>query len=123
MIDDDWEDQSTQVASVMDPLPLSREASPHHLELARGPGAPQTFDLGDRDTVIGRSTEADIHIPSVNLSRKHLLLQNHGPEYGIKDMNSRNGVFLNGVKVSSAVLREGDAIQLGDVVLIYHEGR
>jgi pSer/pThr/pTyr-binding forkhead associated (FHA) protein len=31
-------------------------------------------------------------------------------------------VFLNGVKIHSATLREGDNIQLGDVIVIYHEG-
>jgi pSer/pThr/pTyr-binding forkhead associated (FHA) protein len=37
------------------------------------------------------------------------------------DNDSRNGVFLNGVKVHSAVLRDGDVIQVADSVFVYHE--
>ena len=33
-----------------------------------------------------------------------------------------NGIVLNGLKVHSAVLRDGDQVQLGDVVLSYREG-
>jgi hypothetical protein len=31
-------------------------------------------------------------------------------------------MFLNGIKTHSAVLREGDTIQMGDVVFVFHEG-
>ena len=37
------------------------------------------------------------------------------------DQNSANGVYLNGTKTHSAVLRDGDQLQLADVVLIYRE--
>ena len=39
------------------------------------------------------------------------------------DLDSRNGVYLNGVKIHSAVLHGGDNLQLGSVVLVFHEGR
>ena len=51
-----------------------------------------------------------------------MLLKKIGDEYACTDMESHNGVFLNGVKIHSATLREGDTIQIGDVILIYHEG-
>lgn len=37
------------------------------------------------------------------------------------DNDSRNGFFLNGLKVHSAVLRERDIIQVTDCVFVYHE--
>ena len=38
------------------------------------------------------------------------------------DNDSHNGVFLNGVKVYSAVLRDGDVIQVADSIFVYSEG-
>jgi pSer/pThr/pTyr-binding forkhead associated (FHA) protein len=39
------------------------------------------------------------------------------------DLESANGVYLNGVRVHSAGLFEGDTIQIGDVLLMFREGR
>ena len=44
-----------------------------------------------------------------------------GPTCVLQDNDSHNGVYLNGVKVYSAVLREGDVIQVADSVFVYHE--
>jgi pSer/pThr/pTyr-binding forkhead associated (FHA) protein len=118
-----WEGQNTQLISSMRPGELSLEVTPHKLVQARGPGTPKTLPLGDHEVVLGRSPEADYQIPSPHLSRRHASVRGVGPEYHLKDLESRNGVFLNGVKISSAVLRDGDTIQLGDVVFIYHKGR
>jgi len=51
-----------------------------------------------------------------------MLLTRSGPEYTCEDCDSTNGIYLNGVRVQSAVLREGDQIQISDVVFIYHDG-
>ena len=37
------------------------------------------------------------------------------------DNDSDNGVILNGAKIHSAVLRDGDVIQVADNVFVYHE--
>jgi pSer/pThr/pTyr-binding forkhead associated (FHA) protein len=44
-------------------------------------------------------------------------------QFTLVDLESRNGVYLNGVKVHSALLHDGDNIQLGTVVFVFHEGR
>jgi pSer/pThr/pTyr-binding forkhead associated (FHA) protein len=49
-------------------------------------------------------------------------LRVRGTDCVIFDNDSHNGVFLNGVKVHSAVLRDGDAILVGDNEFIYGEG-
>ena len=127
MSDDDnpfnWEGQNAQLISTMRPGVLSSEVMPHKLVQARGPGSPRTLPLTDEEIVLGRSPEAGYQIPSPHLSRKHASIRGVGPEFHLKDLESRNGVFLNGIKVASAVLRDGDTIQLGDVVFIYHKGR
>ncbi len=69
-----------------------------------------------------RSNNADIQIESKSLSREHMRLVRDEDGYACKDMGSRNGFFLNGLKIHSAVLRDGDTLQLCDVVFLYHEG-
>jgi pSer/pThr/pTyr-binding forkhead associated (FHA) protein len=95
---------------------------PHYLELVEGPGAPRYYELRQPAAVVGRSEQSDIQVDSEGLSRKHLLVTRHGGEFVVEDLDSRNGVFLNGVKIHSATLRDMDTLQLGPVVFVYHEG-
>lgn len=91
------------------------------LEQVRGPGAPRRFALSIAETVVGRGMQANIAIDSALLSRRHVVFRRQGPELSLADLDSANGVHVNGVKVHSAVLHEGDTIQMGDVVFVLHE--
>ena len=95
---------------------------PFMLQQVEGPGAPRNYVLDLNEVVIGRSTQAHIAIDSGLLSRRHIALRRSGLEFVATDLDSSNGMFLNGVKAHSAVLREGDTIQIGEVVFVYHEG-
>jgi pSer/pThr/pTyr-binding forkhead associated (FHA) protein len=57
------------------------------------------------------------------LSRSHLSLTFIDEEFVCHDLDSSNGVYLNGVRIHSATLRDGDQLQLGAIVLVYREGR
>lgn len=97
--------------------------SPFALHLMHGPDSPRTFLLTREEMVVGRSEKADIQVDSTDLSRLHLLLRREHGQYTVLDLDSRNGVYLNGLRIHSAVLHEGDNLQLGSVVLVFHEGR
>ena len=92
------------------------------LSQIKGPGAPQTIVIQDGESVIGRATEADIRFLSSRVSRKHATLSIRGDDYYCTDLESHNGLLLNGIKVHSVALRDGDTLQIGDIVLIYHQG-
>ena len=102
-------------------LQASANLDVHHsrfaLVMESGPGAPREHLLGHRETVIGRGLDADFAVDSAKLSRRHARVVRFGEDFSIEDLDSRNGVVVNGVKVHSATLREGDTIHLGDVVL------
>jgi pSer/pThr/pTyr-binding forkhead associated (FHA) protein len=87
-----------------------------------GPGAPLEIPLRSERMVIGRSRSADIQVDSPELSRKHAELRHENKEITIHDLDSRNGVFLNGVKIHSAALRGGDTLQIGNVAYVFVEG-
>ena len=102
--------------------PVLSNERPHVLEMVAGPGAPTEFVLEDEEIVIGRSSSADLQIRIEGLSREHVRLAREGNEYACHDAGSRNGTFLNGLRIHSAVLRDGDTLQIGSVVFKYHAG-
>lgn len=64
--------------------------------------------------VIGRSDEADCVLPDPNISRRHAELRQSGDgSWEIVDLNSTNGVKVNGRRTSAARLRDGDQVTLG----------
>jgi pSer/pThr/pTyr-binding forkhead associated (FHA) protein len=77
--------------------------------------------LGGTETIIGRSPECDISLAVDSVSRKHARVALRNEEYHIEDMNSTNGVYVNGVKVVKCVLRDNDQIEIGGVKIIYNE--
>lgn len=68
--------------------------------------------------VVGRSTSADIMIPEPFVSTNHARFSTQGPALVLEDLNSTNGTLVNGHLVEQAVtLRDGDDVQIGDVVM------
>lgn len=72
---------------------------------------------------IGKSqTAADIVIPSPEVSRMHARIDMVGKEYQIFDLNSRNGTYVNGRRISNGErlsLRHNDEIRFGEIILMY----
>lgn len=93
------------------------------MEQLQGPGAPREFVLHSPEMVFGRSQEADYTLDSALLSRRHVVFRKTGSRVRCEDLNSSNGMFLNGARAHAADLCEGDTIQIGDVVLMFHEGQ
>ena len=71
---------------------------------------------------IGRANDNDIVIPEVLASRHHATLvpTPHGTE--IHDNRSINGTFVNGARVDTAVLRDGDVVTIGNIDLVFAGG-
>jgi ABC transport system ATP-binding/permease protein len=71
---------------------------------------------------IGRANDNDIVIQDVLASRHHAFLVQSPLGTEIRDAHSINGTFVNGVRVGSAVLNEGDVITIGNVDLVFADG-
>src|SRR5690349_2963013 len=64
-------------------------------------------------TTIGRSEENDIAIPSDHISRRHAEVRWDGSGYLLRDLGSKNGTFLNGIRLTEPrPLQHGDVINL-----------
>lgn len=62
---------------------------------------------------VGRAPDNDIVISDPNVSRHHATIRFEGGRYYIQDMDSRNGVYVNGGRISSSEISPEDAIYLG----------
>jgi pSer/pThr/pTyr-binding forkhead associated (FHA) protein len=119
--DGEWEEKTAQVSLKIKP-PRERPRRAHLLILKKGDGAPARVELNGDAMVIGRAQDVDIPIDSEQVSRQHARFVRIDDEYQVEDLASRNGVYLSGLKVHVALLREGDELQIGNVVFTYQEG-
>lgn len=67
---------------------------------------------------LGRGEEGPGLLDFPGVSRKHAELFRQGPLFAVRDLGSTNGTFLNGGRVESAALSEGDVLRLGDAVAV-----
>jgi len=74
-------------------------------------------------TRIGRRTTADIVLDDSTVSRRHAMVLERDGDAIIADDRSRNGVYVNGRRVSQAPLHNGDEVQIGDRLLRFIDVR
>ena len=83
--------------------------------LGRG-GAPKRLT---GDTTVGRLAECDVTIDDPSVSRRHARIFQDGGTWTITDLGSTNGVKVNGERVVTADLHDGDRIELGNARLAF----
>jgi len=124
-------------ASPVTPAPTPTP-SPLDASTAESAGTPRThraqrpwLDVdGDRYpllsaiTVLGRDNTADIILDDPGISRRHteIRVTSDGPRLvaSIRDLGSTNGTFVNGERITSQHLADGDRINVGRTALIFH---
>jgi Protein of unknown function (DUF3662)/Inner membrane component of T3SS, cytoplasmic domain len=73
----------------------------------------KTFVLDQPRAVVGRSRRCDFVVEDPNVSRRHFELQQRGSDWYAVDLESTNGIAVNGKRVSSVQLQPGDEIVAG----------
>jgi hypothetical protein len=76
-------------------------------------------ELDQRQVLIGRSKECDIQLADPNVSRRHAEVRQEGAAYWVVDLDSTNGMEVNGRPQKRAKLRQGDRIVLGSTELVF----
>ena len=87
------------------------------LLIIHGKNSGNRFDLQQRVLTIGRGQKCDIRILDDEISRLHAELRHEGKGWKITDLNSSNGLYVNGRKVASQRIVLGDQIQMGGTAL------
>lgn len=103
-------------------LPSATETAPSRrpvLIAMFGPNPGTVYPI-EGEVIIGRGEEASITIPDDRVSRRHTRVVAHGPEsVHIKDLGSKNGTWVNGRRITTAELHNGDTIQVGNEVVFH----
>lgn len=76
--------------------------------------------LADRANLIGRLPQCEVRLENEqSLSRTHARIYREGDGWRVEDLGSKNGTMVNGVAVTDAPLRDGDALRFGDVDAVF----
>ena len=120
---DDWNDdlESTRVSDIdklREELTRRTQRDRAYLIVLAGTEVGKMFKLDEGETVIGRSHRADIRIDDDSISRMHVKLALDGTSVSIEDLNSSNGTLVNGTKINTEQLRDGDKIRVGETTIL-----
>jgi pSer/pThr/pTyr-binding forkhead associated (FHA) protein len=85
----------------------------------RGPNAGSRFLLDQPVTSVGRHPGSDIFLDDVTVSRRHAELRWDNDEFHVVDVGSLNSTYVNREPVDSAVLVNGDEVQIGKFRLTF----
>lgn len=90
------------------------------LSVIAGPNQGRSFSFDRHDTfIVGRGSKAHLQLPPKDkfFSRHHFLLEVNPPLCRLTDLESSNGTFVNGKRVSTVDLNNGDVIVGGDTTI------
>jgi hypothetical protein len=79
--------------------------------------AGRSYDLATERTTVGRVEDNAFQISEPSVSSHHCEILLRGDEIVIKDLNSTNGTFINGEKITEGVLKPGQTLRLGNIEL------
>jgi pSer/pThr/pTyr-binding forkhead associated (FHA) protein len=92
------------------------------LQVKRGPNAGSTFLLDADSTTAGRSTNSDVFLDDITVSRAHATFERRpGGEWFVRDGGSLNGTYVNGEQVDETKLATGDQVQIGRFRLTFFQ--
>lgn len=94
-------------------LPVPEDFVPLRLILQPSGAA---LELTQPDILLGRHSQADVRLPLPDVSRRHCRFFFGQGVWQVIDLNSLNGVFLNGEPIRQATLRQGDLIRIGGFI-------
>ena len=81
--------------------------------LILGDGSVRTLPLHGTRWVIGRSSDCDVQLRDLTVSRKHLLIERHGDEFRFQELSGSNPVMLDGRPRKQGVVRIGQTLSEG----------
>ena len=66
-------------------------------------------------STIGRAEDNTFQIAEASVSSHHCEMLLHGSEVKVRDLNSTNGTYINGEKVTESVIKPGQILRLGEI--------
>lgn len=82
-------------------------------------GVERDVRLAGSETLIGRAPGCHLQISDESASREHAVVLSEAGRYSLEDLQSTNGVRVNGKRVRSAQLSPGDEIEIGQTRIVF----
>ena len=112
------EDLSTGMLRVSSQVEATASSAPHQRPRLVATNGAQEIPLTGSVTKLGRGNDVDIRLEDPGVSRHHAEVIVGEPSL-LQDLNSTNGTFLDGNRVTRAELTDGSVIRLGSTELVY----
>ncbi|HET7295093.1 MAG TPA: SpoIIE family protein phosphatase [Vicinamibacteria bacterium] len=91
------------------------------ITIVEGPRAGNDFHF-EGPVIVGRAPGVDVRLQDTTVSRRHAQLRREGERWVVADLNTQNGTFVNGGRISAPTpLAEGDRVQFGAVVTRFRQ--
>ncbi len=83
-----------------------------------------TYEVSAEQTLIGRNPTTDITLLDEGISREHAIViyDEESDDYSVEDLQSTNGTKVNGKRVRSSPLHDGDELQIGHTLFEFARG-
>jgi len=90
-----------------------------HFEVREPGRGNRWFLVREKEILIGRSRDADLLLRDPSVDSRHAKVIRRDGEFFLVDMESLNGVFLNGRRIYRETFKPGDTIRLGQTELLF----
>ncbi|MFB9068799.1 GGDEF domain-containing protein [Pseudofulvimonas gallinarii] len=111
------DEASTTRRTMISPGPDQPEQGTMCLVVIHGEGLGKRIDVPEQPIVIGRSHDADLHIPHVSVSRQHCQVWREGNACHVRDLGATNRTRINDLPVEHGTLSDGDHLTIGESIL------
>ncbi len=82
-------------------------------------GAKAVFKEGLEELIIGRDEKCDLSLNAAVVSRKHAIVSVKWGGFVVTDLESKNGTFVNGERITEKSIKDGDEIVFGTIKAIF----
>lgn len=87
----------------------------------KGSSKEQTITLGQM-IAVGRSSKCDFQVEDEKISGRHCRFYLKKDRLEVTDLDSKNGTYLNGIRIESSEVFVGDEIRIGDTIVTLQDG-
>jgi hypothetical protein len=92
-----------------------------NVRVKSGTNAGLSYEVGEAPLLIGRDDRAEIQVLDQGVSRRHAEIFRMGEMFFIRDLDSRNGTFVNEERIKEELLRDGDEVRIGSTVIAFED--
>jgi pSer/pThr/pTyr-binding forkhead associated (FHA) protein len=79
------------------------------------------WEIGEAPIIVGRNGHSPVSIEDEGLSRRHFLIAREGEDYVLRDLNSRNGTWVDGRRILAEKLHHNACFQAGRTRFLFAE--